>query len=62
MGYEISVAKISTREDKVADIFYIRDRATGKKLLDEQCKALKDSIQDAIIQGIQIQFGRRQLL
>ena len=62
MGYEISVAKISTREDKVADIFYIRDRATGKKLLDEQCEALKDAIRDAIIQGIQIQLGQRQLL
>jgi [protein-PII] uridylyltransferase len=62
MGYEISVAKISTREDKVADIFYIRDRATGKKLLDEQCEVLKDSIRDAIIQGIQIQFGQQQLL
>lgn len=62
MGYEISVAKISTREDKVADIFYIRERTTGKKLQDEQCKALKDSIRDAIIQGIQIQLGQRQFL
>jgi [protein-PII] uridylyltransferase len=62
MGYEISVAKISTREDKVADIFYIRDRTTGKKLQDDQCKALKDSIRNAIIQGIQIQLGQRQFL
>ncbi len=62
MGYEISVAKISTREDKVADIFYIRDRTTGKKLQDEQCKSLKDSIRDAIIQGIQIQLVQRQFL
>jgi len=58
MGYEISVAKISTREDKVADIFYIRERTTGKKLQDEQCKALKDLYEMLLFKVFRFSLGR----
>lgn len=53
-GFEISVAKISTRENKVADIFYIRDRAKMKKLSEEQCAKLKIEIEKSITQGVQL--------
>lgn len=51
-GYDISVAKISTRENKVADVFYIRnkEKANGK-LSYEEFKALEKKIISAIIQG-----------
>jgi|GEM_PF-920370 len=52
-GFEISVAKISTRENKVADIFYIRDRSRMEKLSEEQCARLKIEIEKAITQGVQ---------
>lgn len=52
-GYDISVAKISTRENKVADVFYIRDkRKSPGKLSEDQFKILEEKIVSAIIQGI----------
>lgn len=50
-GYDISVAKISTRENKVADVFYIRDkRKTDGKLSKDQIEELREKIKRAIIQ------------
>lgn len=52
-GYDISVAKISTRENKVADVFYIRDKKKiNGKLSEAQFKDLESKIISAIIQGI----------
>lgn len=51
-GYDISVAKISTRENKVGDVFYIRNKSRlNGKLSYEEFKALEEKIKSAIIQG-----------
>lgn len=36
LGVSVSIAKIGTHLDQVVDVFYVTDRATGKKITDEQ--------------------------
>lgn len=48
-GLTISVAKISTQGDRVADGFYVADAATGAKIADkERIDAIKRGVKDAI--------------
>ncbi len=47
-GYEISLSKISTKADQVADVFYITDRG-GEKILDpKKVEKLKERIFESI--------------
>ncbi len=62
-GYDISVAKISTRENKVADIFYIRKKEGDMgKLNQSEFEKLGASIKRAIIRGIPRKSLRMPLL
>lgn len=48
-GLTISVAKISTQGDRVADGFYVADAATGAKVVDkERIDAIKRGVKEAI--------------
>jgi [protein-PII] uridylyltransferase len=48
-GLSISLAKISTQGDRIADGFYVTDRDSGKKIEDpERLAAIKTAVLEAI--------------
>ncbi len=51
-GFDISAAKISTRENKVANTFYLIDKSTNSKLTVDQINDLAARLKEAIVHGV----------